>query len=115
MSGYGLTESEKAELRLVFGEDNLGVSVGVAPRFNPMDWVMNEWAHGRQVMPGVDPGVTTSPETPHPTFGDGTPFPPPPIPRAAWDALVAVHGVRPRVSAAVEAASLDDDDAGDED
>jgi len=111
MRASGLTAHEKDELRAIFGEDGeQGYSIGVPPRFNPMDWVMNEWRHGRRVLPGPVPKAVGYEQRPHPKFLDGTPYPPPPISRPEWDVLVAAHGLHPRISAAAEAASLEDDD-----
>ena len=116
MAEYDLSEAEQVELRAIFGEGEIGYTYGHKPKQSRWDWVLNEWRHGRRVTTGDDPGVTTSPETPKPTFLDGTPMPTPGPPRAEWDRLVALHGVRPRISAAVEAASLVDDfDIEDED
>ena len=111
MSRYELSAGEKVELQAVFGENgDQGFSVGQPPKQSNWDWVLNEWRHGRRVLPGPVPKAVGYEQRAHPKFLDGTPYPPPPISRPEWDVLVAAHGLHPRISAAAEAASLEDDD-----
>jgi len=111
MGKYDLSAGEKAELSAVFGEGEIGYSYGHEPKPDPMDWVFNEWAHGRQVMgSGYVPPIVS----PTRYWLDGTPMPNHPTTHAEWDALVAEHGLNPAHFAENRGVTDDEDDeAGD--
>jgi len=107
MGKYDLSAGEKAELSAVFGEGEIGYSYGHEPKPDPMDWVFNEWAHGRQVMgSGYVPPIVS----PTRYWLDGTPMPNHPTTHAEWDALVAEHGLNPAHFAENRGGTDDEDD-----